>query len=48
MSAAMESDMDHEQVAREMVGWYGDDAGPYAELQMNWSLKRGELSKFED
>jgi len=48
MSTAMESDMDHEQVAWLMDWWYGPDAGPYAELQMNWSLKQGELKKHED
>jgi len=40
--------MDHEQVAWLMVEWYGDGAGPCAELQMNWSLRQGELSKHED
>ena len=45
---AMEFDMDYQRTAWLMVWWYGDDAGPYAALQRDWSLKQGDLRKFED
>lgn len=45
---AMESDMDHKSVASLMVWWYRDDAGPQAALIRDWSLKLGDLRRYED
>jgi len=44
----MESDMDHQSVAWLMNWWYGDDAGPQAALVRDWSLKLGDLAKYDD